>query len=269
MKGKQVSVERLSSVVQMVRNRRYGAMGPVIQLVLLATLSAAFQVAGDQPRPNREPGADGDVGWRMLYYGTDSPSFIPEALFAGRSLEEIGFTKSEISRIEGLKDHEPPYCQRLYSRTPRAQSASLTIEEALAREPVAFVARVERIVPGLSDRQLFVGNAVYLRVETVLHGEYPRAGDLAAIVLAGATMTLDGTSVCTHPEEGIPQPLVGDRLVVSGSPSENDPVAFDHVLLFPIVADEVMPVDSSILAVDAQPVPVGQLVPDLREEEKQ
>lgn len=229
-------------------------------LILIAALCAE----AERPRPEREV----DPAWRSLYFGGPSPSFIPERVLAARSLEELGLTDSEISRIEWLKESQPPHCHRLASRAPRGQYASFTIEEAIASEPIAFVGEVQRIVPGISNWQLFVGSAVYLKVEEVLHGDYSPPNGMAAITVPGGTVLLDGMRVCTQPEEGFHQPLVGDRLIVAGVASDVDPLIFQGVLVLPIMGGEIHPVESPLLGVDAKPIPVRDLLADSREEQE-
>lgn len=220
------------------------------------------------PEPPSEPAAT-DLEWRTLNFGGGSLTFIPEKVLATRTLEELGLTGSEISGVSRLKRKaQPPACQ--WWRMPpagRGAYASFSIEEAIASEPVAFVGTVKRIVPGLSNWSIFVGRAVYVEVEHVLHGDFSPSLGMVAFVIPGGTIVIEGTPVCSDPDDGLHQPLVGDRLVVAGIPSDQDPLSFQEVLVLPILGAEVLPVESPLLGADAQPISVERIVPELRQEQ--
>lgn len=96
----------------------------------------------------------------------------------------------------------------------------------------------------------------------MLHGDFSPSLGMVAFVIPGETILIDGTPVCSDPDEGLHQPLVGDRLVVAGVPSDRDPLSFQEVLVLPIMGAEVLPVESPILGPDAQPISVDRIVPD-------
>lgn len=249
------------------------AAGLVLTGCLVAWADRPIQRDGqpeveEQEQPN-VPGPT-DLEWHILNFSGGSPTFIPERVLASRPLEELGFSSSGLSRITGLDRYAaPPGCQPRMGRSGRGAFASFSIEEAIASEPVAFAGTVKRIVPGLSTWELFVGRAVYVEIEEVIHGDISPIGREVAFVIPGGTILLEGKPICTDPEDGLHQPLVGDRLVVAGVPSGFDPFSFQEVLVLPVMANEVRPVDSPILGVDAQPVPYRRLVPDLSKEQRE
>lgn len=232
----------------------------IITALLTCALCATNSADGQALQRDIEPSP------RLKILGfSGPPAFVPEALLTSVPVEELGLSDNDLLILRGMKTHsQPPGCQRDLGTARPGQFSSLTINQAVATEKVVIIGTVERIVPGWDAWRKFVGNAIYLGVEEIFRGN-PKNLQVVAVSLPGATITLEGVPIGTNAIEGTPQPLIGDRLLIAGMPSEVGPPFVQEVLVLPIVNGEVHPVPSPILAPDARPIAVDRLRHLLRE----
>jgi len=124
------------------------------------------------------------------------------------------------------------------STRPAAGSAAdaAGYEGLLRRVPTAFIGIVTDVEPGYSPWHGTVARLITVRAEQVVHSHGSRLSpnETVAYIAAGGTIAYGDSKVCSAADAGFHQPQPGDRLLVLGGRSPEEPRLFAATFVFPV-----------------------------------
>lgn len=191
---------------------------------LLTALSAPAQEATDP-----------QVLW--LDSAHSNAAFVNERLLnqsgnGERLLSEADRERLALWRIDGTQRRCMPRSTR-----PSGSASDATGYAGLVRRvPTAFIGLVTGVEPGYSPWRGTVSRLITVRAEQVVHtrGSQLSPNETVAFIADGGAVTYRGSKVCSPADTGFHQPKPGDRLLVLGGRSPDEPRLFAATFVFPI-----------------------------------
>ncbi len=113
---------------------------------------------------------------------------------------------------------------------------------ALARRTsLAFIGTVTTVDLGYSPWYGAVARLISVRVDQVISAREPQlvSGETVAFVSVGGSIAYGGSTVCSAIDSGFHQPKPGDRLLLLGGRSLEEPGLFAAAFVFPVEGSKV------------------------------
>jgi hypothetical protein len=177
------------------------------------------------------------VGQELLFQeGSASPALTPV------DRERLALWAAEHQRAvaKGIVDE----CRARPALSAAGSASNAASLDALVRRvPLAFVGTVTAVEAGYSPWYGEVSRLISLRVEQVVSARKSqlKPGETVAFVAVGGTISYAGSMACSPLVTGFHQPRPGDRLLILGGRSEDEPELVSATFIFPVDGSKVKP----------------------------
>lgn len=131
-----------------------------------------------------------------------------------------------------------PFVSEVGLRSPRA----IPLSKLFARSPQVVLGRVLAAEPGVRSDPPQVLTRIVVAVDEALRDDEDRilTGERVEVLLAGGTISREGTSLCTSGTVGVATPAVADRVVLFGaSPWDSSRIIHAEETIFRVVEGQI------------------------------